>query len=160
MVNMQSVVLLITLRSDSQHGCAEEHMARLTAEGEAVDYSRRLTVAQEQLAEYAAQKEEDAAGYLQQAQSLQTLLASLLNSTEDSAAKAQLQAASSKLCQTLAEEAGEAKSFAAQQKADVERAKRSSSQVKDSVVVMLPAAYLLAYLSLSFPSSCIQSHSG
>ena len=111
-------------------GHAEEHMARLTAEGEAVDYSRRLTVAQEQLAEYAAQKEEDAAGYLQQAQSLQALLAKLLQSTEDSAAKEQLQAASTELCQKLTEEAGEAKNFAAQQKADVERAKRSSSQVK------------------------------
>lgn len=105
-------------------------MARLTAEGEAVDYSRRLAVAQEQLAEYAAQKEEDAAGYLQQAQSLQAMLANLLQSTESTSVKAQLQAASNELCQKLAEEAGEAKTFAAQQKADVERAKRSSSQVK------------------------------
>ena len=104
-------------------------MARLTAEGEAVDYSRRLSVAQEQLAEYAAQKEEDAAGYLQQAQALQGMLANLLQSTEDTSVKTQLQAASNELCQKLAEEAGEAKSFAAQQKADVERAKRSSSQV-------------------------------
>lgn len=110
-------------------------MARLTAEGEAVDYSRRLTVAQEQLAEYAAQKEEDAAGYLQQAQSLQMLLASLLASSEDGPAKTQLQAASNGLCQKLAEEAGEAKSFAAQQKADVERAKRSSSQVMFWLVI-------------------------
>ena len=109
-------------------------MARLTAEGEAVDYSRRLTVAQEQLAEYAAQKEEDAASYLQQAQSLQTMLASVLQSSEDGPVKAQLQAASSELCQKLTEEAGEAKSFAAQQKADVERAKRSSSQVKLAVL--------------------------
>jgi len=104
-------------------------MARLTAEGEAVDYSRRLTVAQEQLAEYAAQKEEDAAGYLQQAQSLEKLLTSWLESNDNSPARAQLQAASRDLCQKLAEEAGEAKSFAAQQKADVERAKRTSSQV-------------------------------
>ena len=103
-------------------------MARLTAEGEAVDYSRRLTVAQEQLAEYAAQKEEDAAGYLHQAEALEALLKSLLHNTEDTPARAQLQAASHELCQKLAEEAGEAKSFAAQQKADVERAKRSSSQ--------------------------------
>ncbi len=104
-------------------------MARLTAEGEAVDYSRRLTVAQEQLAEYAAQKEEDAAGYLQQAQSLEKVLTSWLESNDNSPARAQLQAASRDLCQKLAEEAGEAKSFAAQQKADVERAKRTSSQV-------------------------------
>lgn len=102
-------------------------MARLTAEGEAVDYSRRLTVAQEQLAEYAAQKEEDAAGYLQQAQSLEKLLTSWLETNDNSPAG--VQAAARDLCQKLAEEAGEAKSFAAQQKADVERAKRTSSQV-------------------------------
>lgn len=108
------------------HDYYEEHMARLTAEGEAVDYSRRLTVAQEQLAEYAAQKEEDAAGYLQQAQSLEKLLTSWLESNDNSPAR--VQAASRDLCQKLAEEAGEAKSFAAQQKADVERAKRTSSQ--------------------------------
>jgi len=107
---------------------AEEHMARLTAEGEAVDYSRRLTVAQEQLAEYAAQKEEDAAGYLQQAQSLEKLLTSWLETNDNSPAG--VQAAARDLCQKLAEEAGEAKSFAAQQKADVERAKRTSSQVR------------------------------
>ena len=131
-------------------------MARLTAEGEAVDYSRRLTVAQEQLAEYAAQKEEDAAGYLQQVQSLQTLLGSLLQNTEDGPAKAQLQAASSRLCQTLAEEAGEAKSFAAQQKADVERAKRSSSQVIGIFLVLLPAD---SYLHSNAPPSRVHAFS-
>ena len=135
-------------------------MARLTAEGEAVDYSRRLTVAQEQLAEYAAQKEEDAAGCLQQAQSLQTLLASLLQSSEDGPAKAQLQAASDELCQKLAEEAGEAKSFAAQQKADVERAKRSSSQVavwfvfRLLVLCCLPKNRPQSYI----PTLCIKIH--
>ena len=132
-------------------------MARLTAEGEAVDYSRRLTVAQEQLAEYAAQKEEDAARYLHQAQSLEAMLATLLQSSEDSPARSQLQAASHSLCQKLAEEAGEAKSFAAQQKADVERAKRSSSQVhavaesaaKIPAPVLLPQAFGNAVLLIS-----------
>ena len=104
-------------------------MARLTAESEAVDYSRRLTVAQEQLAEYAAQKEEDVTGCLQQARALDGLLTRALDSTEDAAARAVLLAASRELCQKLSEEAGEAKNFAAQQKADVERAKRTSSQV-------------------------------
>ena len=94
-----------------------------------MDYSRRLTVAQEQLAEYAAQKEEDAAGHLQQAQKLEALLKELLQSNSDNQAMTALQTASSALCQKLAEEAGEATNFAAQQKADVERAKRSSSMV-------------------------------
>ena len=49
-------------------------MARLKAEGEAQHASRRLAVAQEQLAEYAAQKEMDAAVLLQQAQQLEALL--------------------------------------------------------------------------------------
>ena len=79
------------------------------------------------LAEYAAQKEEYAAGYLQQAQSLEKLLTSWLETNDNSPDR--VQAAARDLCQKLAEEAGEAKSFAAQQKADVERAKRTSSQV-------------------------------
>lgn len=53
---------------------AAEHMARLKAEGEAQNASRRLAVAQEQLAEYAAQKEMDAAALLQQAQQLEALV--------------------------------------------------------------------------------------
>lgn len=107
----------------------EEHIARVTAEGQAVDYSRRLAVAQEQLAEYAAQKEEDAANHLRQAQSLEALLQEMLQSNSGSQNADQLQSASNALCQKLAEEAGEARNFAAQQKADVERAKRSSSMV-------------------------------
>ena len=57
---------------------AAEHMARLKAEGEAQHASRRLAVAQEQLAEYAAQKEMDAAALLQQAQQLEALMQNTL----------------------------------------------------------------------------------
>ena len=53
-------------------------MARLKAEGEAQHASRRLAVAQEQLAEYAAQKEMDAAALLQQAQQLEALVQNTL----------------------------------------------------------------------------------
>lgn len=107
----------------------EEHMARVAAEGAAVDYSRRLTVAQEQLAEYAAQKEGDSASHLSQAQSLEAMLKDLVQKSAEPSASAQLLSAAQSLCQTLSDEAGEAKNFAAQQKADVERNKRSSSMV-------------------------------
>ena len=104
-------------------------MARLTAEGAAVDFSRRLTVAQEQLAEYAAQKEEDSATHLSQAQSLEAMLKEMLQNSADPSASAQVLSAAQSLCQRLTDEAGEAKNFAAQQQADVERNKRSSSMV-------------------------------
>lgn len=113
-------------------------MARLTAEGQAVDYSRRLAVAQEQLAEYAAQKEEDAASHLRQAQTLEALLKELVQNNAGNQAMAHLQITSEALCHKLAEEAGEAKNFAAQQKADVERAKRSSSMVQASCFLCIP----------------------
>lgn len=47
------------------HHASEEHVARLKAEAEVQDYINRLRVAQEQLVEYAAQKEEDCLGLLQ-----------------------------------------------------------------------------------------------
>lgn len=51
--------------------CAEEHLLRVRAEAAAQDAERRLVVAQEQLAEYAAQKRLDADGLLQHAQQLE-----------------------------------------------------------------------------------------
>ena len=45
---------------------AEEHVARLNAEGQAADSNRRLQVAQEQVAEFAQQREEEAAKLLEQ----------------------------------------------------------------------------------------------
>ena len=84
----------------------EEHMARVAAESAAVDYSRRLTVAQEQLAEYAAQKEDDSAPHLSQAQSLEPMLKDLVQKSADPSASAQLLSAAQSLCQTLSDEAG------------------------------------------------------
>lgn len=137
------ICMLIILAHSSMFASPEEHIARVTAEGQAVDYSRRLAVAQEQLAEYAAQKEEDAANHWRQAQTLESLLKDLLSGRPDSQNMAQLQSASDALCQKLAEEAGEAKNFAAQQKADVERAKRSSSMVWHKLCVSASFAYRL-----------------
>ena len=45
---------------------AEEHIARLNAEGQAADSNRRLQVAQEQVAEFAQQREEEASTLLQE----------------------------------------------------------------------------------------------
>lgn len=51
-------------------GYAEEHVARIKAEGEAADAARRLAVAQEQIAEYAAQRETEAADLVARASSI------------------------------------------------------------------------------------------
>lgn len=57
---------------------AAEHMARLQAEADAQDKRRRLAVAQEQLAEYAMQKETDARSLLQDAQEMEAQLKKFL----------------------------------------------------------------------------------
>lgn len=76
---------------------AEEHKARLKAEAEAEHATRRLTVAQEQMAEYAQQRESEAGGLLGEVQALRTALAGALqepsvdSSTGLAAATAQIQ---------------------------------------------------------------------
>lgn len=62
--------MLLFLNGSVSLVCAEEHVARLKAEGEAADAARRLAVAQEQIAEYAAQRETEAADIVAQASSL------------------------------------------------------------------------------------------
>ncbi len=57
---------------------AEEHKARLKAEAEAEHATRRLTVAQEQMAEYAQQRESEAGSLLVEVQALQATLSSAL----------------------------------------------------------------------------------
>ena len=49
-------------------------MARVKAEGEAEDYSRRLTVAQEQIAEYALERQLEVTQLLEQAEHLGSAL--------------------------------------------------------------------------------------
>lgn len=103
--------------------CAEaEHFARLKAEAESQDYANRLRVAQEQLAEYAAQKAADALLIQGQAEGLHALLG---GGADAQALSQHLDV----LRERIAEAANEAKAFAAQQKADVETLKRSSVQV-------------------------------
>jgi uncharacterized protein YbjQ (UPF0145 family) len=116
-------------------GCAEEHVARLKAEAEAEDKANRLRVAQEQLAEYAAEKSEVAASVLQQAEAVEAALHQLMADTTagSSLVAAQLQ----QLKARLGELAAEAQAFAEQQRADVERLKRSSEQVGASHAVSI-----------------------
>lgn len=103
----------------------------MKAEAEAEHAARRLTVAQEQMAEYAQQRESEAGSLLGEVQAVQTALASALqpqnadSSAGLAAATAQVQA----LQQKLSEAVNEAKAFSAQQQADADRTKRSYSQV-------------------------------
>lgn len=156
----------------------EEHTARLKAEAAEEHAVRRLTVAQEQLVEYAQQQAADAATILQNAHTLETLLANALAfrtsdaqpaastaaqqgtetadadpSTADAAAAsasavdsttgdgqgvgAQLRACMESLRERLLNVAGEADTFAAQQKADLARSKRSLSQVRNLICILL-----------------------
>lgn len=149
---------------------AEEHTARVKAEAAEEHAVRRLTVAQEQLVEYAQQQAADTAAVLAEAQSLETLLASTAagrssgpssappaasaaeradsaagggaaeaedtrsggGSGDGQGAVAQLRSCMASLRQRLLNIAGEADIFAAQQKADLARSKRSLSQARPS----------------------------
>ncbi|KAG2439554.1 hypothetical protein HXX76_004907 [Chlamydomonas incerta] len=107
----------------------EDHVARLKAEAEAQDAQNRLRVAQEQLAEYAAQKEADANDLLKEAEKLQHALRQLLEQPGSTAGELQQVA---QLFNTLREKVvdavTEARAFAAQQQNDLATLKRSSAQ--------------------------------
>ncbi|PNH09778.1 hypothetical protein TSOC_003592 [Tetrabaena socialis] len=102
----------------------EEHVARLKAEAEATDVANRLRVAQEQLAEYAAQKEADAVSLQQDADRFEEVLRSS-GGAEELQPVAQL---FNQLKEKLTEAAMEARAFAAQQASDLATLKRSSAQ--------------------------------
>lgn len=107
-------------------------MKRLKAESDAADKARRLQVAQEQLAEYAFQKQADADSLLQQAEKLKAAHLDALALPDGSVRQAALEAVTQELqtlTERIADAASEAKAFALQQAADVETLKRSSRQV-------------------------------
>lgn len=98
-------------------------------------YMLCVQVAQEQLAEYASEKSAAAAAILQQAESLEATLGQVLTTPiggggGDAAATQAAAAALQQLKSQLMQAAMEAQAFAEQQQADVERAKRSSRQVR------------------------------
>eukprot|EP00878_Enallax_costatus_P015187 GHUV01015899.1.p1 GENE.GHUV01015899.1~~GHUV01015899.1.p1 ORF type:complete len:497 (+),score=185.62 GHUV01015899.1:58-1548(+) len=107
----------------------EEHLLRLRAEADALDKAQRLQVAQEQLAEYAVEKSQTAAGILQHAEAVEQAL-QLLTSSSSQAMPVDLLQQVQLLKQKLAEAAVEAQAFSEQQQADVERLKRSSHQAQ------------------------------
>ncbi|GIL49858.1 hypothetical protein Vafri_6156 [Volvox africanus] len=107
----------------------EEHIARLKAEAEAQDCANRLRVAQEQLAEYAAQKEEDSVGLVQEAERLKEALGQLLKHPGSTASDFQeIAHLFNGLLDKLNDAATEARAFAAQQASDLATLKRSSAQ--------------------------------
>jgi len=146
---------------------AEEHTARVRAEAAGEHAVRRLTVAQEQLVEYAQQQAADTVSVLEEAQALEALLTGAAAASNggsqpsangaapadgtadaepcngvakaappsgDAAAAApagvdQLRGRMQELRKRLLAMASEADNFAAQQKADLARSKRSLSQV-------------------------------
>jgi len=120
-----------THSGDAAAALHAEHQARIQAESDAQDKGRRLAVAQEQLAEYAMQKEADASSLLQDAHQLEGLLSSFLDSaggTASGGSTDDLRERAQQLCQKMADYARESKAFAEQQKADVERFKRGTAE--------------------------------
>lgn len=133
-------------------------MLRLKAEADAADRAARLRVYSEQLAEYAVDKSNSAELLLQQAQVLSASLQMLLQQGGDAnggeqaahsngvpaAPLQQHKASVAELMQglklQLEQAALEAKHFAEQQRADVERSKRSSQQVRCSVLADHPSS--------------------
>ncbi|PNW82263.1 hypothetical protein CHLRE_06g278154v5 [Chlamydomonas reinhardtii] len=107
----------------------EDHVARLKAEAEAQDAQNRLRVAQEQLAEYAVQKEADANDLLQEADKLKEALRQLLEQPGSTAGELQQVAQLyNALREKVVDAVTEARAFAAQQQSDLATLKRSSAQ--------------------------------
>lgn len=113
-----------------QDAVQEEHVARVKAEGEAEDFSRRLTVAQEQIAEYALERHSEVAKLLEQADNLQASLHKVDGESSSNEGLSTVGQRAEALSVTLRQIVREAHAFAAQQKADAERTKRSFSQAK------------------------------
>jgi hypothetical protein len=116
---------------------AEEHVARVRAEAEAEDRANRLRVAQEQLAEYAVDKSDAALKLFQQAEAVESSLQKALTDQAAGVAGSELVQQLTQLKAQLAELASESQAFAEQQKADVERLKRSSHQVSTAVLLVI-----------------------
>lgn len=110
----------------------EEHTARVKAEAHAADRGLRLHVAQEQLAEHAAQKAVDASCLATKAAECIAALETFTQVGNGSSAGAditQVSTLAQQLKDMLVEAAHEATAFAAQQRQDADRLKRSHHQV-------------------------------
>lgn len=107
----------------------EEHLGRLKAEAVAEDCSRRLAVAQTQLTEYSLQKSEDVAELEKEADVMESLFRQLCQSAGDSESMQELSAHMETLKMRIRDISGEAKAFALQQKADLQRSQGVITQV-------------------------------
>ncbi len=106
---------------------AEEQTARQRAEALAQHNASKLRVAQEQLAEWAVEKDRDAQHVLQQAQQLEQALRAA--TAGPSASSDDVLKSLAALRSLLQDNAASAQAFAAQMRTDVDRSKRSSQQV-------------------------------
>jgi len=107
----------------------KEHLARLKAEAEAEETSKRLAVAQTQLAEYSMQKSDDVEQLEQQAVVLEELFNELKGSWSDSSLVDKLSAQMNTLVAKIEEISGEAKAFALQQKEDLQKSQGIITQI-------------------------------
>lgn len=109
----------------------EEHLARLQAEAEVQDKSRRLLVAQQQLAEHANQREEEAIELFAEARELLSAVGGDIEvQSMDPEIAARVKVMLETLCERVSQAATEAKAFAAQHREDMERNKRTSTQAE------------------------------
>lgn len=99
----------------------EERMEKMLAEDIAEDKKRRLAVAQQQLAEYASQKELDAIELQKTFESLDLILNELMDETEEMQQKEELRQKLIKVKNKIVEQCEEAKAFATQQRTDMDK---------------------------------------
>ena len=107
----------------------EEHLGRLKAEAEAEDSSRRLAVAQTQLTEYSLQKSEDVAELETEAETMAQLFGQFGSNVSDPALLKKLSEQMETLKAKIREISGEARAFAMQQKADLQRSQGVITQI-------------------------------
>ena len=107
----------------------EEHLGRLKAEAEAEESSRRLAVAQTQLTEYSLQKSEDVVDLEKEADALDTCFKQLISNAGDPEVMKKMTEQMETLRVKIKDISGEAKAFAMQQKADLQRSQGVITQI-------------------------------
>lgn len=115
---------------DAERAIYEEHNARVKAEAEAEESSRKLAVAQTQLTEYSLQKSEDVEDLEKDADLMETLLTQMLEAqNSDNEVFEKMKAQMQTLKTKIKDISGEAKAFAMQQKADLQQSQGVITQI-------------------------------
>eukprot|EP00210_Caulerpa_lentillifera_P005855 g5599.t1 len=108
----------------------EEHAARVKAEAEAEESSKKLAVAQTQLTEYSLQKSSDVDALEKETDLLNQLFIQITNSNNfDTELMSQLKEQMDSIRTRIADISGEAKAFAMQQKADLQQSQGVITQI-------------------------------